>query len=437
MSDFDAYTDWLKIPADRRPPTHYDLLGLAQAEADADRIYRAAMDRMALVRRYHLGARAADALRLQNEISRALDCLRNPDQKRRYDEQILSKTIGGQTINGRFESTSADVPAAGSTPPDNDRRPSQAPGPSGDRRPQEALTGGVRLASKPAPTVPVPRTSPVWPWLVLSAVGVVSVAGMMGVMVFKANRTPSADDTTEVVASASEASALADKSMIDASAGAESQEASSGDEAATLSEGSTTDADGGEGSVENHTLMEGQVVDLLSLIDPTRDAVAGNWERHDDKLITGEFPHDRLEIPFDVPAEYKLTLVVSCRRHREGLHLGLVVGGKQVLVILDGWSKTTNCLDMIDGEHLKADGGSVRLGRFLEDDAAPNVITCEVRANRVSVQCNQLPVIDWTGDFKRLSLDPVWNVRGSGHLFIGSWDTPFEISKIELSALER
>ena len=54
---FDAYAQWLKIPEDRRPPTHYDLLGLPRFEPSSERIRASAMDRMGHVRRYQLGQR--------------------------------------------------------------------------------------------------------------------------------------------------------------------------------------------------------------------------------------------------------------------------------------------------------------------------------------------------------------------------------------------
>lgn len=200
--DFDPYLEWLKIPAQRRPPTYYDLLGLAQAESDASRIYRAAMDRMAIVRRYHLGERASDALRLQNEISLALDCLRDPNQKRRYDERFLS-----ETIDDRIDST-ADAPAANTTLADTDPQPLRSTAPSGDQASKEASTAGVRLAAKAAPTVPEPTTGAVWPWLALSTIGVGSVAGLMVMLAFGSNRKQPADDKIEVVASANEDSTL-------------------------------------------------------------------------------------------------------------------------------------------------------------------------------------------------------------------------------------
>lgn len=39
---FDPYQEWLGIPPHRRPPTHYDLLGLSEGETDTERIRDAA-----------------------------------------------------------------------------------------------------------------------------------------------------------------------------------------------------------------------------------------------------------------------------------------------------------------------------------------------------------------------------------------------------------
>ena len=182
------------------------------------------------------------------------------------------------------------------------------------------------------------------------------------------------------------------------------------------------------------TQAGGPDTDLLRLIDPKRDAVAGEWKCDGKTLITGAGVRDRLEIPFEAPAEYRLTMVAYCRSHREGLQLGLVAGSVQVLAILDGWSKTGTCLGTIDGRDGIQFASETHCGSVLRD-GEQNVIKCEVRANRISVDCNGTRVIDWTGAFNRLSLDPLWRVNHAKYLFIGSWETHFEISKLELSPL--
>jgi hypothetical protein len=176
-------------------------------------------------------------------------------------------------------------------------------------------------------------------------------------------------------------------------------------------------------------------IDLLKLINPRRDAVAGRW-KWDTKaaLITGDRPYDRLEIRYDVPAEYRLTVVASCASHGEALHLGLVTGLSQVVVSLDNQSKTVTNLHEIDHQPFKDENGSLHRGPVLRD-GEPNVITCEVRADRLSVDCNGERVIDWTGGMHRLSMNLPWGGRNNRYLMIGSTDTHFEISKLELSPL--
>ena len=85
---FDPYAEWLEIPDDRRPPTYYDLLGLAPFEGNSARIMQAAVDRTALVRRYQLGPHADAALKLISELSVAFDCLADIDRKRDYDARL-------------------------------------------------------------------------------------------------------------------------------------------------------------------------------------------------------------------------------------------------------------------------------------------------------------------------------------------------------------
>lgn len=87
-AEFDPYAAWLQIPANRRPPSHYDLLGLGERESDNERIRSAALDRMAAVRRYQLGTHSDAALRIISELSRAFDCLTDTQRKQIYDASL-------------------------------------------------------------------------------------------------------------------------------------------------------------------------------------------------------------------------------------------------------------------------------------------------------------------------------------------------------------
>ena len=68
--DFDPYETWLGIPADRRPPTHYDLLGLSPDESDPATIDQAALRRMSKVRQHQIGPHSDQSQEILSELAR-------------------------------------------------------------------------------------------------------------------------------------------------------------------------------------------------------------------------------------------------------------------------------------------------------------------------------------------------------------------------------
>jgi len=89
MSDsFDPYLQWLGIRDPQRPPTHYQLLGLAPLENDRAIIANAADRQMAHVRTFQSGKQSAVSQTILNEIARAKVCLLNDKKKSAYDEKL-------------------------------------------------------------------------------------------------------------------------------------------------------------------------------------------------------------------------------------------------------------------------------------------------------------------------------------------------------------
>lgn len=121
--DFDPYRDWLHITDDRRPLTHYQLLGLPACCDDADKIQAAALERIGHVRKYQVGMHAVTSQQLINELSGALACLTNAPAKAAYDRQLsgaatLSDTPAAlQTVVRESPAGKAanSLPATGST----------------------------------------------------------------------------------------------------------------------------------------------------------------------------------------------------------------------------------------------------------------------------------------------------------------------------------
>ena len=68
---FDPYRKWLGIPDGQRPPSHYQLLGIAPDENDRDVINAAVVRQSAFVRTFQTGQHSKEATQLLNEIAAA------------------------------------------------------------------------------------------------------------------------------------------------------------------------------------------------------------------------------------------------------------------------------------------------------------------------------------------------------------------------------
>ncbi|HEX7376626.1 MAG TPA: hypothetical protein VF278_05910 [Pirellulales bacterium] len=115
---FDPYRKWLGIPEDQRPPTHYQLLGIAPDEHDLDVIEAAMLRQSAFVRNFQSGQYAEDATRLLNEIAAARLCLVDRKKRSKYDAELRQRQPGaGAPPRARDSGTISRAPASPPAPP--------------------------------------------------------------------------------------------------------------------------------------------------------------------------------------------------------------------------------------------------------------------------------------------------------------------------------
>lgn len=175
-------------------------------------------------------------------------------------------------------------------------------------------------------------------------------------------------------------------------------------------------------------------IDLLAQIDPKRDGVQGKWKFDNEVLVTASGNWDRMQIPVTPPEEYDLAVTFERAGGGGGFLVGLPWKGSQPLVIVDGWAGKVSGLQWIDAK--QADANETRLdGQVLS--SGPNEIVCSVRKNGVLATCNGNPFVRWTGDPKRLSLGPETKVPMTSQPFLGTFGSPFRVSKLEFRPPDR
>jgi hypothetical protein len=117
---FDPYSRWFNIPVARWPLTHYQLLGVSEAEQNARVIEDAAMARSARVRAFQLRY-PDEATRVLNEIAQAMVTLLDPVHRDEYDAG-LERAASREAMGRRLPTTSArSCKSAASTPTNSSR----------------------------------------------------------------------------------------------------------------------------------------------------------------------------------------------------------------------------------------------------------------------------------------------------------------------------
>ena len=194
---FDPYHKWLGIPKAQRPPTHYQLLGLAQSESDAEVIEEAAIRQTTHLRAYQVGAHADDCTRLLNEISTARQVLVNPQKRQEYDgklAQIAAKRAAAQPGNGNAKPAVVAAPIVESAFADLSGSDEDIVPAGGSRRDlaksaRTAKPGAKPGAKRPAPQVEAKGFSQT---VILAAAGGVGllVVGLVAIVAFLVSPPP-------------------------------------------------------------------------------------------------------------------------------------------------------------------------------------------------------------------------------------------------------
>lgn len=172
-------------------------------------------------------------------------------------------------------------------------------------------------------------------------------------------------------------------------------------------------------------------VDLLKTIDPHLDLVHGIWHTWYGWLRSHNEAFNRLQIPVDVPKSYVINATVKRIAGKSGLGFGLVVAGRQGMLVLDSYPGDSYGWHLLDGKqvHEQADLPHKVL---LPLDVT---VKLEVRVTPPTVELlvDGNSTFQWEGDAMRLSLQPEWEVPRKDWLFLTSHYSDFEITALTLS----
>ncbi len=174
-------------------------------------------------------------------------------------------------------------------------------------------------------------------------------------------------------------------------------------------------------------------VDLLRFIDPKTDAVKGEWNPEGRNLVCREAAPSSLAVPYQPPEEYDLSVILRRRSGGDAIAVGLVMGGVQFNLILDGHAGEGGIsgLELIDGRYTNQHPDVIRGRQVAVNQTA--TLLCAVRKGSVTVSLNGAKFVEWQGNPSRLALSTFYRVPNTKALVLGSWGGSIEFSRYVLT----
>lgn len=172
-------------------------------------------------------------------------------------------------------------------------------------------------------------------------------------------------------------------------------------------------------------------INLLTMIDPRLDPLAGMWHRAEGALEMFKENMAVIQIPYNVPDSYTLNLRVKRTSGSNTFGLGLKVGDSRALLVMDAYDGVAG-FHRLNGKRANQNSSTKKVRIFEKDQVVE--LFCQVTPNSVALKADGKPVLDWKGDPKDLTVDEKWMTPEKPWLFIGANESSFDITRIKLTS---
>jgi serine/threonine protein kinase len=175
-----------------------------------------------------------------------------------------------------------------------------------------------------------------------------------------------------------------------------------------------------------------RAVNLLSLIDPVKDAVKGEWRIKDNELVSDKSRQAQIQLPFEPPNEYDFRIVFTCSEGMPTVCHYLSHRGSCALWIMGGVS--TFIFPGADATRIKENRNTAHADRHLEFNRK-YVSLLQVRNKGVTAYFDGDLVCRWTTDYSDARLFSTWDTPNHKCLALGCDATVTIFHTIELLEL--
>ena len=167
--------------------------------------------------------------------------------------------------------------------------------------------------------------------------------------------------------------------------------------------------------IQGAVIKPGKWVDLLPLLDPAKDGVAGNWSKPDKTVRVTAAGSARAELPVSLDGSYELVLRFVRMEGQNAVMTYLPAGAYRCVLLLSvfGAKLGRGGLAFIDGKPLYKNGTMVRPCRL--DNGRQYVLYIQVRVEagqaQIDVDLDDKSLVRWRGEESALSVGSYGTLR--------------------------
>jgi hypothetical protein len=155
-----------------------------------------------------------------------------------------------------------------------------------------------------------------------------------------------------------------------------------------------------------------RIVDLLKLVDVSKDALSGVWIRKDNDLICQLGELSRIEFPYIPPAEYDYRIRFVINHGSDCLDQICASHGHQFSFSFGGLNNTTLGFRLVGGNEVDRNSTTRKVQQCYVV-GRPCTLTVKVRKNKAEVYVDKTLISAIATDFTNLSLRPDMRLHGS------------------------
>lgn len=172
---------------------------------------------------------------------------------------------------------------------------------------------------------------------------------------------------------------------------------------------------------------------LLSKVDASKQAVAGEWQKTDDSLSVTAAQGARLWFPASPKGEYDLRTSFTRKTGQHSVGLIVTHGGNRVVFEVDAWGRHLAGFQNINGKSIQENAS--RRENMRLDNGKKYSLTVEVRKNYLRGLLDGKEIARIQTDGRDLSIPDVWAMPDDAQLGLVAWECDTTFHSVEVRSL--